>query len=97
LARLAELPNVAVKLSGLVTEADPATWSPAALQPGIEHVVACFGADRTMAGSDWPVCLLAAGYGAVRATLAPVLAALDPAGRADVLGGTAARWYRIGA
>ena len=97
LARLATLPNVAVKLSGLVTEADPATWSPAALQPAIEHVVACFGADRTMAGSDWPVCLLAAGYGAVRATLAPVLAALDPAGRADVLGGTAARWYRLGA
>lgn len=97
LARLAELPNVAVKLSGLVTEADRATWSPADLSPAIEHVLACFGADRTMAGSDWPVCLLAAGYGAVRATLASVLGTLDPAGRADVLGGTAARWYRLGA
>jgi L-fuconolactonase len=97
LARLAELPNVAAKLSGLVTEADPATWSPAVLRPAIEHVLACFGADRTMAGSAWPVCLLAAGYGAVRATLTPVLATLDAAGRADVLGGTAARWYRLGA
>ena len=97
LARLAELPNVAVKLSGLVTEADRATWSPADLSPAIEHVLACFGADRTMAGSDWPVCLLAAGYGAVRATLAPALGTLDPARRADVLGGTAARWYRLGA
>lgn len=97
LARLAELPNVAVKLSGLVTEADRATWSPADLSPAIEHVLACFGADRTMAGSDWPVCLLAAGDGAVRATLASVLGTLDPAGRADVLGGTAARWYRLGA
>ena len=97
LARLAELPNVAVKLSGLVTEADWATWSPASLSPAIEHVLGCFGADRTMAGSDWPVCLLAAGYGAVRATLDPVLGTLDPAGRADVLGRTAARWYRLGA
>ncbi len=95
-ARLAALPNVAVKLSGLVTEADPATWSPAVLRPAIEHVLACFGPARTMAGSDWPVCLLAAGYGAVRATLDPVLGALDPAGRADVLGRTAARWYRLG-
>ena len=97
LARLAALPNVAVKLSGLVTEADRATWTPADLRPVIDHVLACFGADRTMAGSDWPVCLLAADYGAVQATLDPGLGALDPAGRADVLGGTAARWYRLGA
>jgi L-fuconolactonase len=96
LARLAALPNVAVKLSGLVTEADRATWSQADLSPAMEHVLACFGTDRTMAGSDWPVCLLAADYGAVRATLAPVLARLDPARRADLLGGAAARWYRLG-
>ena len=96
LARLAALPNVAVKLSGLVTEADWAGWTQADLAPAIDHVLACFGADRTMAGSDWPVCLLAADYGAVRATLDSVAGPLDRAGRADVLGGTAARWYRIG-
>ena len=49
-----------------------------------------------MAGSDWPVCLLAASYGAVRSSLAPALARLDDAGQAAVLGGTAARWYRTG-
>ena len=68
-----------------------------ACRPPLSTCLACFGADRTMAGSDWPVCLLAAGYGAVRATLDPVLGTLDPAGRADVLGRTAARWYRLGA
>ena len=88
---------MAVKLSGLVTEADWASWSPDDLAPAIDHVLACFGADRTMAGSDWPVCLLAADYGAVRATLDPALGLLDAAGRAAVLGGTAARWYRLGA
>ena len=46
---------------------------------------------------DWPVCLLAADYGAVQETLDPALGLLDAAGRAAVLGGTAARWYRAGA
>jgi L-fuconolactonase len=97
LARLAELPNVAVKLSGLVTETDWATWTQTDLAPVIDHVLACFGAGRAMAGSDWPVCLLVAGYGAVQATLDPPLGRLDAAGRAAVLGGSAARWYRVGA
>jgi L-fuconolactonase len=94
LARLAEQPNVAVKVSGLVTEADWPTWTQADLAPVIDHVLACFGAERTMAGSDWPVCLLAASYAAVRATLDPALGQLDAVGRAAVLGGSAARWYQ---
>jgi L-fuconolactonase len=97
LARLAALPNVAVKLSGLVTKADWAAWAQSDLAPAIDHVLACFGADRAMMGSDWPVCLLAASYAAVRATLDPVLARLDEDARDAVLGGTAARWYRTGA
>lgn len=97
LARLAALTNVAVKLSGLVTEADWAGWTQADLAPVVDHVLTCFGADRVMAGSDWPVCLLAAGYGVVRSTLASALGRLDDAGRAAVLGDTAGRWYRIGA
>jgi L-fuconolactonase len=97
LARLAQLPNVAVKLSGLVTEADWATWTQDDLTPVIDHVLACFGPERAMAGSDWPVCLLAADYAGVRATLDLVLRQLDAPGRAAVLGGSAARWYRVGA
>jgi L-fuconolactonase len=97
LARLAELPNVAVKVSGLVTEADWATWTQPDLAPVIDHVLACFGTGRTMAGSDWPVCLLAADYATVRATLDPALSRLDAVGRDAVLGGSAARWYRTGA
>jgi len=93
LARLAELPNVAVKLSGLVTEADWKSWTQAQLDPVITHVLSCFEPSRVMAGSDWPVCLLAAEYGAVQATLATALAALAPDDRAEVRGGTATRWY----
>ncbi len=54
-AALAELPNVVCKLSGLFTEADP---------PGtVERALRWFGPERCMWGSDWPVTLLAAGYG----------------------------------
>lgn len=61
-SRLAELPNVACKISGLVTEADWSSWTPEQFAPYIEMVVEWFGRERCMFGSDWPVCLLAASY-----------------------------------
>jgi L-fuconolactonase len=54
-AELAELPNVACKLSGLFTEADPTGTA--------ERALRWFGAERCMWGSDWPVCTLASEYG----------------------------------
>ena len=59
---LAELPNVCCKLSGLVTEADWASWTPAQLRPYLDAALECFGPSRLMIGSDWPVCLVAASY-----------------------------------
>ena len=59
---LAGFDHVACKLSGLVTEADWTTWTPSDLAPVADVVLECFGPDRTMFGSDWPVCLLAATY-----------------------------------
>lgn len=52
---LARLPNVACKLSGVVTEADHERWTREQLRPYLDHVVECFGLDRVMYGSDWPV------------------------------------------
>lgn len=63
LRRLADLPNVWCKLSGLVTEADWQTWSAADLQPYIEQALVAFGPDRLMFGGDWPVSELASEYG----------------------------------
>jgi L-fuconolactonase len=48
-----------------------------------------------MFGSDWPVCLLAAEYADVLELLMRALDDLDTAERAEVLGGTAARIYRL--
>ncbi|HEX4362032.1 MAG TPA: amidohydrolase family protein [Pseudonocardia sp.] len=87
--------NVVVKLSGLVTEADHGSWTPADIRPYAEQVLTAFGPDRTMFGSDWPVCLLAADYGRVAALASELIEALSPAERDAVLGGTAARWYGL--
>ena len=95
IARLAALPNIHCKVSGLVTEADHARWSVADLAPVVEHVVACFGPGRLMWGSDWPVCRLASDYGEA---LAAAMLALPAALRGDaaVFGGNAEQFYRLG-
>jgi L-fuconolactonase len=58
-------------------------------------VLAGFGPERTMYGSDWPVCLLAADYPRVAGLARALIAGLSEAERDAVLGGTAARWYRL--
>ena len=93
---LAAQPNVAVKLSGMVTEADWATWSVPALRPFVSKVVEWFGVQRLMFGSDWPVCLLAGSYHAVLAGLIDALPAMSPAELDQVLGTNALRIYQLG-
>lgn len=61
-APLAEREHVTVKLSGLVAEADWATWTVDDLRPFVETAIGLFGPDRLMFGSDWPVCEVAASY-----------------------------------
>jgi predicted TIM-barrel fold metal-dependent hydrolase len=54
LATLAELPNVAGKVSGIVNHAKPG-WEPDDLRPVVEHMIESFGWDRVVFGSDRPV------------------------------------------
>jgi L-fuconolactonase len=91
---LAALPNAAVKLSGLVTEAAP-NWTVDMLSPYTDVLLDSFGPQRIMFGSDWPVCLLAGTYGDVVDATAELTAKLLPDERADVFGGTATRWYGL--
>lgn len=62
LQALSELPNVVCKISGVITEADPAHWTREQLRPYIDHALSCFGFDRVMFGGDWPVINLAGRY-----------------------------------
>ena len=61
ISELASFDNVHCKVSGIVTTASE-NWTKAELKPYIDHLVAAFGYDRLMFGSDWPVCTLAAEY-----------------------------------
>jgi L-fucono-1,5-lactonase len=93
---VAQHPNVCCKLSGMITEADHAIWTPDHLRPYIEHVVECFGFERVMFGSDWPVCLLAGTYDQVIEALSTALKPkLDAASEAAVFGLNAARFYKV--
>ncbi|MFI7382427.1 amidohydrolase family protein [Streptomyces sp. NPDC049813] len=92
---LAALPNTVAKLSGMVTEADPAAWTVETLRPWAHTVLDAFGPGRVMFGSDWPVCTLAASYAQVVDVAAQLVGGVD----ADVFAGTARRVYlsRVGA
>ncbi|MCF3133620.1 amidohydrolase family protein [Streptomyces olivochromogenes] len=90
---LAALPNTVCKLSGLVTEADLASWTVADLRPYAEVVLDAFGPARLMFGSDWPVCTLAATYADVLAAAHELTAGLGEAERTQVFEGTATRVY----
>lgn len=92
ISAVAAHPRVHCKLSGLATEAAP-EWSDDALQPWVEHLLACFGPHRLIWGSDWPVVNLAGGYGRWLAATEALLRPLPEADRAAIMGGNAARFY----
>jgi len=94
IAALARETPVLCKLSGLVTEAAPG-WTVEDLRPYVEHLLACFGPDRLIWGSDWPVVDLAGGYGAWATATDTLLAELPPADRVAIRGGNAVRFYGL--
>ena len=91
IAPLAQRPHVSVKLSGLVTEADPATWTVEELRPFVAAALELFGPERLMFGSDWPVCELAASYEQVMDAFVAILGGRP----ADIFAGTAKRTYQL--
>ncbi|WP_180686981.1 amidohydrolase family protein [Streptomyces gossypiisoli] len=89
---LAALPNTVCKLSGMVTEADPRSWTVDDLRPYADTVLTAFGPDRLMFGSDWPVCTLAATYSEVLSSAGELT---DAADRSRIFEGTATRVYDL--
>lgn len=95
IAELAER-GLYCKLSGMVTEDDHKNWSAQSLQPYIRHAVDCFGWDRILFGSDWPVCLLAGTYEDVISVLKTALEDdLDADRERKLFGENARRFYKL--
>jgi L-fuconolactonase len=92
---LAAFPNVYCKLSGMVTEAKWNSWRKEDFNPYLETVLDAFGPKRLLIGSDWPVCLLSASYKDTIQLTKNFLGIFSMDEREQVLGGNAARVYRI--
>lgn len=92
---VATFPNVFCKLSGMVTEADWKRWEVQDFKPYLDIITDAFGTNRIMYGSDWPVCLVAAGYGQVYNAVADYFAGFSEAERGKVFGGNAVNFYKL--
>lgn len=92
---LAAFPNVYCKISGMVTEADWGRWAIADFEPYIATVLNCFGAERCMFGSDWPVSLLSANYDEVVGIVLKHIQELTEAEQAGIMGGNAIKFYKL--
>lgn len=93
--RLGELPNVSVKISGMVTEAQWDNWSNDTFAPYINTVVEAFGPNRVMFGSDWPVCLLGGTYSDIVGIVEAVVNTWSPSEQESFWSGTAISAYRM--
>ncbi|ODT66455.1 MAG: amidohydrolase [Pelagibacterium sp. SCN 63-23] len=95
LQALASLPNVAAKLSGLAVNAAPG-WSAETLRPYVEHLIAAFGWDRVVWGSDHPVLLLNGSLQRWVAACHDLTAGVSEDERAKLFHANAERIYRLG-
>jgi L-fuconolactonase len=82
------------KLSGLVTEARPA-WTLADLRRYADHLIECFGPERLVWGSDWPVMLLNADYQDWLIAAKKFIAAQSAVDQMAIMNDNAIRFYRL--
>lgn len=92
---LALAPNVFCKISGLVTEADRKYWEPEDFTSYLDVIFDVFSIDHLMVGSDWPVCLLAAGYKQVMVIIEDYTRNFNKEDVAKLFGGNAIRFYDL--
>ena len=92
--RLAGTTSMCCKLSGLLTEAEPA-GGVEVLDPYVAHVFACFGPERVMWGSDWPVVTTRASYREWLDMARRLVARHAPGSEESVFRSCAMRCYRL--
>ncbi|MDB4883758.1 MAG: amidohydrolase 2 [Gemmatimonadetes bacterium] len=93
--RLAGHERVSCKLSGLLTEARSDQRSVGGLRLYAEHVVRCFGPERVLYGSDWPVATLSGGAEVWRVITDELSAAWSEADRRAFYADNALRFYGL--
>jgi|DewCreStandDraft_4_1066084.scaffolds.fasta_scaffold15894_8 L-fuconolactonase len=95
IARLAEREQVAAKISGIIASGAGGRWSVDNLAPIINHTLDCFGPDRVVFGSDWPVCTLAASLRQWVEALRAIVCQRSEADQRKLFAENARRLYRL--
>jgi predicted TIM-barrel fold metal-dependent hydrolase len=95
IAALAAQPQIACKMSGLISPLRPGTWTARDLAPIVERIYAAFGWERVMFGSDWPVCTFGGTLREWHDALQKLVAHRPERELAALFGGTARRWYGL--
>lgn len=94
ISALAELPNVIIKISGIIARTKPG-WTAADLAPTIDHCLNAFGPERAVFGGDWPVCLYGGSYIQWVSALREVVAARPESERRKLLQENARSFYGL--
>ena len=92
---LAQMPNVICKLSGLMAYCAPGTSSLEKIQPYVDHVLNCFGPNKIVWGSDWPVVNLGKGLPEWIAVTRKILDKLSTDEANAIANGTAQTVYKV--
>ena len=92
---MAQHPDVYCKLSGLLTEAAWNDWTPADFYPYLDTVFDCFGTERLLFGSDWPVMLLSGTYRQWKSLLETYMKNCSDTERQNIFGANAIRCYNL--
>jgi L-fuconolactonase len=95
MAKVAAIPGMYCKISGLVTEADRNKWTNEDLKPYLRLVLELFGPGRLMWGSDWPVCLLASSYGRVLRATSEAIGPIGEIESEKIFYSNAKRFYNL--
>ncbi|GAB3570029.1 amidohydrolase family protein [Spelaeicoccus albus] len=93
ISRAAALPNVAAKVSGLRMPGTP--FDVGALDDTWSAALEAFGPRRLMYGGDWPMVVPDGGYAPTWHVMSELIHRLPASDAALLLGGTAARIYRL--
>jgi len=92
---VAQYPNVYCKISGMVTEADWKQWKYDDFIPYLDTIVAAFGTQRIVYGSDWPVCLVAGSYEQMLQMVQQYFGSFSEAEQQAFFGGNAIQFYNL--
>jgi L-fuconolactonase len=95
IGKLATYENVYCKVSGMVTEAAWNDWTQSDYVQYLDVVFECFGIERLMFGSDWPVCTLSGSYSQVVGIVEDYIVKLSDDEQAKIMGGNAIHFYGL--